>query len=158
MNLKKKLCMNLILSLILLLLILPNVQAASLFDNVTVRSTNVFSIETLGASVGETFTQDGITYEITVENKYVKVIGSSISTGILEIPSQVTNDYIQYTVTSIGEGAFRQHDYVNGIIIPNTVTSIEKEAFAYCDSLTSITIPKEVTNIGEGAFSRECIS
>ena len=83
MNLKKKILVNLIFILLMLIIASTNVQAASLFDNLTIRSTNVFTIQTLGASVEETFEINGITYTVTdAENNYVEVSGcDSMKTG-----------------------------------------------------------------------------
>ncbi|NIJ43838.1 hypothetical protein FHR24_000277 [Wenyingzhuangia heitensis] len=125
----------------------------------------LFSIISLQA---QTFTADGINYNITNEaNKTVEVgdntsyykyvnnldrFGSFFRGYSVNIPSTVANGGTTYTVTSIGVGAFKDCGDMTSLTIPNTVTTIKEYAFYKQSALTSLTIPNSVISIGDFAF------
>ena len=107
---------------------------------------------TARAYVGETFTFEGLKYEVLSETEHtVKVSRYPQVSGEVNIPYFVTNNNSRYVVTSIGKQAFSGCS-LSSVTIPNSVTSIDEYAFSQCSSLTSITIPNSVTEIGVGAF------
>jgi hypothetical protein len=108
------------------------------------------SIFTSVISLGQTFTYNGINYNVTGTTVEVG-LNPSIS-GVILIPSTVTNVGTTYSVTSIGDYAFEGCTNLTSINIPNSVTSIGVYAFYNCIYLNSINIPNSTTNIGQGAF------
>ena len=78
-----------------------------------------------------TFTADGLTYNITSESpKTVELIGyeGNEPTGALVIPATVDG----YGVTSIGDAAFFNCDNLTSLTIPDGVTTIGYMAFYNC--------------------------
>lgn len=119
------------------------------------------SISILGFSqtVGDTFVDNYITYEITSLSPYeVEVQGYDHNNGSTDvvIPNTVTNNSNTYNVTSIGNDAF---DYngptgkITGITFttPSNITNIGSEAFR-AQELTTVTIPSSVITIDQYAF------
>ena len=158
MKLKKKILLNLILILLVSLIFEGSTYATSLFDNVTVRSTNVFTMETLGVSVGDKFTVDRITYNITdTTNNYVSISSSADIRGDVTLSNIVYYEGIPYTVTAIGAGAFRRCGSLTSIKIPEEVTIIGNGAFEDCLSLQTINLPESLKTIHVWAFNG-CIS
>lgn len=98
-----------------------------------------------------TFTADGLTYNITSESpKTVELIGyeGDEPTGALVIPATVDG----YAVTSIGDAAFYNCYNLTSLTIPDGVTTIGYMAFSGCSGLTVTTIPASVTTIEADAF------
>lgn len=98
-----------------------------------------------------TFTADGLTYNITSESpKTVELIGyeGNEPTGALVIPATVDG----YGVTSIGDAAFYNCYNLTSLTIPDGVTTIGYMAFSGCSGLTVTTIPASVTTIEADAF------
>ena len=87
----------------------------------------------------DTFTKDGIRYNITASNT-VGVIGYSNISGNVAIPSSVYYNGRTYPVVYIDSYAFNGCDGLTSITIPNSVTSIEFWAFGGCTSLASISV------------------
>ena len=79
----------------------------------------------------DTFTKDGIKYNITASNT-VGVIGYSNISGNVAIPSSVYYNGTTYSVASIGRYAFGSCTGLTEITIPNSVTSIGSLAFQEC--------------------------
>ena len=101
------------------------------------------------AAVGETFTQNQLTYTVLTEaadgkpgTVSVKAANYQIN-GDITIPSTVTNNgtETEYTVTTIGN--FGKCYNLTSVTIPNSVTSIGDSAFSGCTNLTSIRISRE---------------
>ncbi|UOY07234.1 leucine-rich repeat protein [Muricauda sp. SCSIO 64092] len=102
------------------------------------------------AKVGGTFTDGGITYQITSLEPYtVMVIDYTGTATDVNIPEMVKGCF---TVTRIGDDAFRGGQ-LTSVVIPNSVTRIGNGAFA-SNNLTSVTIPNSVESIGYHAFGR----
>ncbi len=101
-------------------------------------------------TVGDTFIDNFITYEVTsLAPDTVEAIDYNVAGGtMVDIPAIVPNTV--YSVTSIGNNAFSTYG-LTSVIIPSTVTSINLSAFAN-NSLTNVVIPDGVTSIGDGAF------
>ena len=106
-------------------------------------------ISLLGYSqtVGDTFVENFITYEITsTTTNTVRTIDYNTAGGtFVSIPSAVTNASISYSVTNIGPNAFKDNS-LTSIKIPNSVTEIRTRAFEN-NNLTHITFPESVSNI-----------
>lgn len=88
-------------------------------------------------SVGQTFEEGGLTYEITnaTEGSKVVKLTSCTAIGAVEIPSSVKG----FTVTAIGADAFKNRT-VTSVVFPATVTAIGANAFSGCSNLSSVTI------------------
>jgi len=138
MKQKKKGFIKLVLFLILLLAFTTKVQASDLFDKVTTRSTNVFSIQTLGASVEYFAYDDNPNGTITITG-YAGYDGNSEN---LEIPSQ----YLGYTVTAIVDAAFKDKTIIEVVTIPSEVLTIGNNAFSGCTNLKKVIIDKHEHN------------
>ncbi|MFK7781713.1 leucine-rich repeat domain-containing protein [Psychroserpens sp.] len=126
-------------------------------------------------TVGDTFTDNFISYEITsISPNTVEAIDYNTAGGnVVTIPDTVPHNTNIYSVTSIGFEAFRLNQLISVTIsgnvntiknsafsdnnnmtnatIQNGVVDIWNSAFFNC-GLTSITIPDSVTSIGNQAF------
>ncbi|WP_109437285.1 leucine-rich repeat protein [Aquimarina sp. AU119] len=122
------------------------------------------SINEIVEVVGDTFSADDITYEVTSLdlNKEVTVVDFMDTAPEMEItiPKTINHHGTDYKVTAIGDEAFFIY-YINtqtkGPVtkvtfdLPSNVTSIGEDAF-YNNQLTSIVIPESVTSLGQRAF------
>ena len=99
------------------------------------------------------FENNGIYYEIGLNNTVSVTEGNTKYSGDIVIPSRVTYDGKTYSVASIGNNAFGGCGGLTSITIGNGVTLIGENAFWYCVGLTSVTIGNSVTSIGNFAFS-----
>jgi hypothetical protein len=105
------------------------------------------------SAIAQTFTDNGINYNITDAINFKVEVGSNASfTGVANIPAIVNNGGQNYEVTSIGNNAFQFCGNLTSIIIPNSVATIGNGAFWSCNSLTTINIPSSVTSIGNESF------
>ena len=91
-------------------------------------------------------------YRLLMHNHLAMVLGYSVCSETINIPSEINHEGVIYRVTSIGCSAFDDCCSLTSIVIPDGVTSIGSSAFEHCSSLTSIVIPDSVTSIGEAAF------
>lgn len=106
------------------------------------------------AAVGDIFSYEGIEYRIiAVGEVEVAYMSSSISDGVLVIPSSMYYNSTKYIVTSIGDWAFSEKSSIESVSIPKGVTSIGDYAFNGCSNITSITLPENLTTIGSEAFA-----
>ena len=114
-----------------------------------------------GQNVGDSFTVDDITYEITslssdpslphiFTGQEVKVVDYGGAAIEVTISPKVNDQGIDYRVTAIGNEAFRD-DQLTGVDMPHTVTSMGDNAFRNND-LTEVVIPFRVNSIGDSAF------
>lgn len=145
----KRKILSITMALALILSMLPSTALAS--------SLAINSFDTLVASlgVGNTFTADGIQFNVlseSLDTGTVEVIYNSYS-GNISIPSTVTNSGITYTVTGIADNAFYECSSIAGITIPDSVTEIGENAFYKCISLKSVAISSSLTSIGNYVFS-----
>lgn len=103
-------------------------------------------------NIGDTFTDNYITYEITgLTPNTVKTSDYDVTGGTtVNIPASVTFSSETYNVTSIGNNSF-QGKALTSATIPNSIIHIGDYAF-YNNSLTSINIPNSVTTIDFAAF------
>lgn len=83
-----------------------------------------------------------------VENGQVSVTGSTITSGMLNIPGTLGG----YPVTSIADYAFFEYANINRVILPDGITHIGDSAFGNNYSLTGINFPTSLKEIGDYAF------
>jgi BspA type Leucine rich repeat region (6 copies)/Concanavalin A-like lectin/glucanases superfamily/Secretion system C-terminal sorting domain/Ig-like domain CHU_C associated len=136
---------------------------AALYDATAVWTDFNPIVEPAVPVLGQTFTFEGINYNITSATAPFTVeVGANGDTdpfdfivagfvGHANIPASVTNGGISYTVTRIGNNAFSDSPNLTTVTIPNTVTRIGINAFRGT-GLTSVTISNSVTTIGAAAF------
>lgn len=120
-----------------------------------------FCISAIGYSqtVGDTFVDNFITYEITsLSPDEVEVHDYDHSgTKDVTIPATVANSGTTYNITSVGEDAFYYNAPSSNKItsvtfaLPSNINSIGDNAFRV-QKFTSVIIPSSVVNIGEYAF------
>lgn len=101
------------------------------------------------ATVGDTFTQEGLTY-IIKSNNTVGIYSVSNDVTECTITSTITYNDITYNVVSIERDAFYWSN-VTKVSLPNTITEIGYGAFR-SSPLESINIPSTVKSIGAYAF------
>lgn len=111
----------------------------------------LFAILSLSIASAQTFTENGVKYEIIPNTTNVQVV-NKVYTGVVTIPSTVEYNTVTYAVTSIDQLAFYGSSGLTSVIIGNSVTTIGVNAFQQCTGLTSITIGNSVTSIERGAF------
>ena len=124
------------------------------------------SLTGYGQNVGDSFTVDDITYEITSPSSdptkphtstgKVKVVDYEGTAEEVTIPTKVNDQGIDYRVTAIGNDAFSGHgkaeeDKLTSVDMPHTVISIGDSAFRD-NKLTEVVIPLSVNSIGASAF------
>ena len=110
---------------------------------------------TAHAAVGDTFSQNGVTYIVTTDNT-VSIYEVSSELTECTIEASVTNGDVTYSVTAIDRDAFYWSN-VTKITLPNTITGIGYGAFR-SSPLESITIPSSVKTIGAYAFYKTNIT
>lgn len=103
------------------------------------------------SAIAETFTVDGVNYEI--EDGKVYVGYNTDFEGDLVVPPYVTYEGTDYPVTAIGDWAFNYCQGITSVTFPETIEKIGIQAFADCPGLTSVTIPDNVTSLSDNAFA-----
>ncbi|MBC2846029.1 leucine-rich repeat domain-containing protein [Winogradskyella flava] len=104
--------------------------------------------------VGDTYTTDFITYQITstANNTAMVTDYDEVNGGIvLDIPSTINNGLITYSVTSIGNTSLINKG-LTGVIFPDSLISIGQQSLSN-NNLISIDIPDGVITIAQGAFT-----
>ncbi len=104
-------------------------------------------------ALGETFTVNHITYQVTLVGSLNTVTVTDYNTDggtSVTIPQTVDYALNTFAVTVIGQEVFKEKSLAS-VIIPDGVTSIEGQAFLN-NALTSVSIPGSVTIIEHGAF------
>ena len=102
--------------------------------------------------IGQTFTVDGLEYEITSEApNRVSLIGGTPPDLDLIIPETVPLSSVDFTVEGIGEAALRD-EKLTSVSIPDSVTTIEDNAFRDNDLIT-VNLGSGVVFIGGNAFN-----
>ncbi len=104
-------------------------------------------------TVGDTFTEDFITYEITsLTPNTIEAIDYDIAGGtMVNVPATILYSSITFDVTSIRQAAFFNKQLSN-ISIGSNVTYVGFGAFQN-NQLMSVTIPDNVTTLSNQAFS-----
>ncbi len=102
----------------------------------------------------QTFTVDGIAYNVTSTTSHEVEVGSnaSITTDSVTIPSTVTNGGTSYTVTGVAARAFLYNKNITYVNLPSTVKTIGNFAFYVCENLSTINFPENLESIGRYAF------
>lgn len=97
--------------------------------------------------------EDGLFYELDINNFTAAIIDSYKSSGDVLIPRLIKYQSINFLITSIGDNSFMNNHNINSLIFSedSELQIIGKRAFSQ-SSLTKITIPKSVTRIEEKAF------
>jgi len=93
----------------------------------------------VNASIGDTFTVDGLKYKVLTETT-VEVIGFEINSTTIIIPSSVSNGTDNYKVSSIADNAFLNNDFAEEINIPSSVETIDGNVFSNCSKLKEIKV------------------
>lgn len=117
-------------------------------------------------AVGETFTQDAITYTITSaasasRSGKLTVSDGTQAQGDVVIPETIVIDGLNYEVTKIGDRAFAQNAQLTSIDLSNTNLSssgaLGASCFEGCSALTQVLFPDNGSrlSIGRSAF-RDC--
>ena len=106
----------------------------------------------------QTFTQNGIHYQLWVKPKTADVTGVTIEdisgfSGQIDIPSTLTVDGTTFDITSIGDLSFHMCERLNSVSIPSSVTIIGKQAFEGC-MLQNVFVENAYTQIQDNAFSQ----
>ncbi|MEM6684968.1 MAG: leucine-rich repeat protein [Bacteroidota bacterium] len=117
--------------------------------------TGFFSVNGNGVAVGNTFTENGIRYEIlSLSPNTVSAVGrnGSVPNGDYIFPEVLSKNGLDFTITTIGNEAFRNAG-VRSVSLPSTLTTIRFRAFRSNNNLTTVTIPASVTSISIEAFS-----
>lgn len=109
-------------------------------------------------TVGDTFVEDFITYQVTsITPNEVRIEDYDVNGGTtVNIPATVTNIGTTYNVTEIYQTSFFNKG-LTSVTIPNTITSIGTAAFI-TNNLTTITIPNSVISIGISCFQNNQIT
>ena len=112
-------------------------------------------VVTVGSVWGQTFTYEGLNYNITDEiAKTVEVAKNSYS-GDLTIPSTVQFGDDFYSVKSIVAYAFSENRDLTSVVIPDGIETIGNAAFLWCSNLVSATInTTTLETIPDGMFQR----
>lgn len=111
-------------------------------------------VKMIVAGAKNSWTIDGITYQITNQKKKTaQVIDAVDDLGYEKIPATVKIKGKAYKVTKIASGAFRNNKGVKKITIGNNVATIGKNAFSGCKELKEVTLGNKVTKIEKNAFA-----
>ena len=114
--------------------------------------TALLSAASMWPSVGDTFTRNGVKYEVKTDypnDPTAWVVGhESWLYGDVAILDNING----YDVTGIQAFAFSECTDLKSVIIPEGVTYIGQDAFSSCSGLKSVSIPGSVETIGYCAF------
>ena len=108
--------------------------------------------------MSQTFSQDGIHYQLWIKPQTADVTGITIEdvsdfSGQIDIPSTLTVDEKTFDVTGIGDLSFYMCENLNAISIPASVTTIGKQAFEGC-MLQNVFVENAYTQILDNSFSQ----
>lgn len=111
---------------------------------------------TVQATVGVSFTVDGINYKITADDsvKTVEVTGGNPTSETLVIPDYVSYEDTDYAVTFISIESFFSCKSITSLEIGNNVKEIDFCAFGNCSQLKKVVIGSGITTIGDWAFKQ----
>ncbi len=110
---------------------------------------------------GQTFTANGITYNITFTGSLPNLVDivesdGDIVTGDLVIEGVITENRTDFVVIDIENNTF-QNRTLTSVSIPNTVINIGQDAFRD-NQITSMTLGNSVESLGPGAFRNNQIT
>ena len=108
--------------------------------------------------ISQTFTQNGIHYQLWVKSQTADVTGVTIEdvsdfSGQIDIPSTLSVDGKTFDVTSIGDLSFFMCESLKSISIPASATTIGKKAFEGC-MLQNVYVENAYTHILDNSFSQ----
>lgn len=128
-------------------------STTSFYECTTFATSNI----TLAKSLFETFTADGLKYQVLPNNHAAVVTTQSLDfykdcdySGDITVPATVANNGKTYTVTTVGPKAFYAGEKITSISLPSTITTICMDAFEYNKALTKINIPGSVKTFIKG--------
>ncbi len=106
----------------------------------------------------QTFTQNGIHYQLWVKPKTADITGVTIDDisgflGQIDIPSTLSVDGTTFNVTCVGDQSFFMCESLNSISIPESVTTIGEKAFEGC-MLQNVFVENAYTQILDNSFSQ----
>ncbi len=104
---------------------------------------------TVCAVEAQTFTFDGLNYQVTTPNE-VQLTGGNPATTDLVIPEIVNDGVNDFTVTSVGNQAFRQSG-LTSVDFPTTITTIGEQAFQQ-NQITNLVLPQNLMSLGLQSF------
>lgn len=104
--------------------------------------------------ISQVFEVDNIAYNvISTENKTVEVNSkSTLYTGWVTIPSEISYGGDNYSVIAIARRAFYNCQKLTGVTMANTIKSIGAYAFSFCYALQSVQFSQTLESIAESAF------
>ena len=108
--------------------------------------------------ISQTFTQNGIHYQLWVKPKTADITGVTIDdisgfSGQIDIPSTLSVDGTTFNVTCVGDQSFFMCESLNSISIPESVTTIGEKAFEGC-MLQNVFVENAYTQILDNSFSQ----
>ena len=108
--------------------------------------------------ISQTFTQNGIQYQLWVKPQTADVTGVTIAdmssfSGQIDIPSTLSVDGTTYSVTRIADRSFSTCENLNAISIPKSVTTIGEKAFWGC-MLQNVFVENAYTHFLDLTFSQ----
>ena len=108
--------------------------------------------------MSQTFTQNGIHYQLWVKPQTADVTGITIEdisdfSGQIDIPSTLTVEGKTFDIISIGDQSFFMCERLNAISIPASVTNIGEKAFEGC-MLQNVFVRNTYTHINDNSFSQ----
>ena len=108
--------------------------------------------------MSQTFTQNGIHYQLWIKPQTADVTGVTIEdisgfSGQIDIPSTLTVDGTTFDVTCIGDLSFYMCMNLNAVSIPASVTTIGEKAFEGC-MLQNVFVENAYTQILDNSFSQ----
>ena len=114
--------------------VLTVMLAAAILAGAGGTALTTYSNSSISVSAAQTQTEGNFDYE-ELSDGTVKITGTSITSGELEIPNKLAGK----TVSEIADNAFRDKTGFKMAIIPGSVKTIGDWAFSGCTGLQSIT-------------------
>ena len=119
-------------------------------NHISETDTSVKTDETATAELtaGDTFTDDGFSYEVNDDNLTVCITDHDDNSVVtLNIPDSVTYDGYEYEVSRIDNSVFSNYKNLEKVTLPDTLKSLGYGVFNNCTRLDNVKIPKSITKV-----------
>lgn len=110
----------------------------------------------VSAVSGDTFTQNGINYEVMSDNLSVEITGvTSKEISKLTVPDTVTDNGYDYKVVKMNDELFSGSTTLTSVDLGNNLKELGSKVFYQCTKLSSVRLSPVLDTIGEKTFAED---